>query len=44
MHVPAGVYDVTVTASGYDPGDYPGIYVVEDNQTYLPFMLWHPDS
>lgn len=40
MGVPAGTYELTVTASDYDPGDYPGIIVLEDVTTSLPFALW----
>ena len=40
MDVPAGTYDVTVTADGYDPGEYPGIHVQDANPTDMNFALW----
>ncbi len=39
--LPAGTYDITVTKDGYDPGDYPGIVVIDDTPTSLLFTL-HP--
>ncbi len=41
MDVPAGVWDLPVTAQGYDPGLYTGIVVIENFTTELPFVL-HP--
>lgn len=43
MDVAAGVWDLTVTAQGFDPGDYPGIVVIENITTELPFVL-HPSD
>ncbi len=42
--VPAGTYDLTVSASGYDDGIYPGIVVIDDVTTDLPFVLYPSES
>ena len=36
---PAGTYEVTVTATGYEPGDYPGIIVIDGVTTDLSFAI-----
>ncbi len=41
--VPAGIYDLTVTADGYAEGVYPGIVVIENVTTMLPFALHRSD-
>ncbi len=43
ISVPAGIYDMTVAASGFDEGIYPGIVVLENVTTQLPFAL-HPSD
>lgn len=43
MNVPEGNWDLTVTARGFDPGDYPGIVVLAGHPTERPFVL-HPSD
>ena len=43
MTVPAGTYDLTVTATGYEEGIYPGIVVLENVTTTLNFVLHSSD-